>query len=258
MSAPALALAAAGLMSAASAAGLIHPAVYRDNLLVRSGWFGNDLATLAAAVPVLAASAIAARRGQAAAALVMLGMLDYAVYNYAFYLFGAAFNGLFLVYAAIVVIAAVALIAGLAGVDAARFRSAAAGGRVRGVAAWMLLVALALGGFWIATSFEYVFTARVPGVVEAVGHPTNVIAALDLTMVVPPMAIGGAWLWQRRPWGYVIAVVANVKGAAYMLALCAATLAAVRAGPGDAVQLALWVPVGIGSLIASAVLLRRV
>jgi hypothetical protein len=256
MTAHRLSMLAAALMAAASAAGLLRAGLYRDNVLVASGWYGNDLVTLAVASPLLLASSAFARRGSARALLVMFGMLDYALYNYAFYLFGAAFNALFLVYVAVVVLAAAGLIFGLSALDARGFDESAARVPARPVAVFMLVVAAGLGGFWVATSLAYVLTGEVPAVVTAVGHPTNVIAALDLSMVVPLMLIAGVWLWQRRPWGYVLAVIANVKGAAYMLALSAATVAAVRAGASDdAVQLALWAPINIGSLVASAALL---
>lgn len=256
MTAPALSLLAAVLMAVASAAGLLRPGLYRDNALVTAGWHGNDLVTLFVAAPLLAASALLARRGSPAGLLVMLGLLDYAVYNYAFYLFGAAYNSLFLGYVAIVVCAAVALIAGLVNLNPVGLGDALRRSAAPAVAAWMVLVGIGLGGFWVATSLAYAVTGEVPPVVAAVGHPTNVIAALDLSMVVPPMLIGAAWLWQRTAWGYAIAVIVNVKGAAYMLALSAASVAAVRAGASDdATQLALWAPIGAGSLAASIALL---
>jgi uncharacterized protein (TIGR03382 family) len=91
------------------------------------------------------------------------------------------------------------------------------------------------------------------------GHPTSVVFALDLTMVAPVMALGAAWLWRRRPWGYVLAAVTLVKGAVYMLALSAATLAAHAAGAlDDPSQVYLWAALGAGSLIAGAALLRNV
>ena len=64
-----------------------------------------DLVTLLVAVPALILSGRKARSGSVRAHLVWLGVVAYAGYNYAFYLFGAALNALFLVYAAILAIA---------------------------------------------------------------------------------------------------------------------------------------------------------
>lgn len=69
----------------------------------------------------------------------------------------------------------------------------------------MTVVSLSLGAFWIGVSADYIFTGRVPGVVLAVDAHTNLIAALDLSMVVPfgllgPFSCGtgghGASSWQ--------------------------------------------------------------
>ena len=77
---------------AASLGGLVPRAPYRDNALVTGGWLGNDLVTLLVAAPLLALACVGAARGSARWTLVWLGMLDYTLYNFAFYLFGAALN----------------------------------------------------------------------------------------------------------------------------------------------------------------------
>ncbi len=241
----------------ASAGGVFANALYRDNLLVTSGWYGNDLVTLLVAAPILAAALVLARRGSQRARLVWLGMLAYTLYNYAFYLFGAAFNSLFLVYVALFALSIFALVFGLAGFDAKgiseRFRASTP---VRWISGYMLVLALFLGGFHIALSLSYVFTGQVPQMIVAVGHPTNLIAALDLTMVVSVNVLGAIWLWKRQPWGYVLAAIANVKGAVYMLALTASVVSAFQAGATDELtQIALWGLIGVASLIASVFLL---
>ena len=249
----------AALMATAAGAGLVAPGLYRDNAFVTAGWFGNDLVTLAVAVPLLVLSHRAAARGSTRGLLVWLGLLDYALYNYAFYLFGAAFNALFLVYVAAFTAAALALIAGLVHLDAAavarRFDSDTP---VRFVTAVLLLIAVGLGGFHVAVALASAASGEPPALVDTVGHPTNVVAALDLPFVVVVSALAAGWLWQRRPWGYVLAAIMVVKGAVYMLALSAATLAAVRAGAADdASAIALWGSIGVVCLLAAIALLRH-
>jgi hypothetical protein len=245
------------LAALASVLPIAWPAIYRDNALVASGWFGNDLVTLAVAVPLLAGALLRAP-GSDRARLVWFGLLAYMVYNYAFYLFGAAFNSLFLLYAGLFTLSAFALALALADTDVPILgRSVRYTTSVFGVALYMLLVALLLGGFWVSTSLEYVFTGRVPPVIEAVGHPTNVIAALDLSMVVSVALLAGHLLWRRRPWGFVLGVIWNVKGAAYMTALSAAAFAEFRSGAAEnATQIALWAPIGVGCAVSALVLLR--
>lgn len=50
------------LTALATGAGVFLEGVYRDNLLVRAGWFGNEVVTLAIALPMLAIATAAARR----------------------------------------------------------------------------------------------------------------------------------------------------------------------------------------------------
>lgn len=246
------------LLGGASAAGLAIPGLYRDNALVVASWYGNDLVSLLVATPLLVATMIGARRGRLRARLGWMGMLLYSLYNGAFYLFGATFNALFLVYVALFTGSAFALIFGLAALDveavAERMRDSLP---ARGVAAFMGAVGLTLGGFHGVVSLRYGVTGATPPMVEATGLHTNLIAALDLSMVVSVALLGSVWLWRRRPWGVVLAVLWSVKGAVYMLALSAATVSTLLAGAADAwQQLLLWGPIGVGCLGASILLLR--
>jgi len=237
----------------ASAEGLFLGALYRDNSLVTSAFRGNDLVTLIVAVPMLVAALVLSMRGSQRAQLVWLGMLDYTLYNFAFYLFGAAFNSLFLIYVALFALSIFALIFGLVALDvkgiSEQFRDSTP---VKWISGYMLFVALFLGGFWISISLSYIFTGQIPQMIVAVDHPTNVTAALDLSMVVSVYVLGANWLWKRQPWGYVLAAIANVKGDVYMLALAASAVSTVQAGASeDLSQVALWGFIGVGCLIAS-------
>ena len=246
------------LMAGASGAGLFFHDLYRDNALVASSWYGNDLVTLVVATPLLVVAMLGAWSGSRRAFLVWMGVLAYSLYNSAFYLFGAAFNSLFLVYALLFTLSGFALVFGLVSLDAtALYRQVQSDLPVRWISGFMVFVAVALGGFYVTLSLQYVATGQVPVMIDAVGLHTNLIAALDLTMVVPVALLAAVWLWQRRPWGYVWTTLWCVKGAVYMLALSAATVATVVVGPSDdGLQLLLWVPIGVGCFIAGGVLLR--
>ena len=248
------------LMVLTSSAGLLFHDLYQDNALVASSWYGNDLVTLIVAAPLLVGALIGARQGSRKAFLVWMGMLAYTFYNYAFYLFGAAFNSLFLVYALLYTLSGFALVFGLASLEEeALYQRVQQCFPARWIAGFMVFVAVALGGFYVALSLQYIATGEAPAMIDAVGLHTNLIAALDLSMVVSVALLGGVWLWRRRPWGFVLAVLWNVKGAVYMLALSAATVATVAIGPSDDwVQLTLWAPIGLGCLICSVLLLASV
>lgn len=243
----------------ASVGGIVINGLYQDNQLVTAAWYGNDVVTLLVAVPILVGALFLAIRGSLRAQLVWLGMLDYTLYNFSFYLFGAAFNSFFLVYVALFVLSIFALIFGLLALDARGISEQfGAGTPVTWISGYMLLVAFLLGGFWISLSLNYVFTGQVPQIITAVDHPTNVIAALDLSMVVPIQLLGAIWLWRRQPWGYVLAAMTNLKGAVYMLVLTVSTITAIKAGVSeDLPMVALWGIIGIGHLIATVYLLRN-
>ncbi|HHY46565.1 MAG TPA: hypothetical protein GX506_04605 [Firmicutes bacterium] len=50
-----------------------------------AGWFGNDLVTLSVALPLLVGALVLSMKGSHRAQLVWFGILDYMLYNYAFY-----------------------------------------------------------------------------------------------------------------------------------------------------------------------------
>jgi hypothetical protein len=187
-------------------------------------------------------------------------MLAYTLYNFAYYLFGTAFNSFFLLYVILFDLSIFALLYALVGLDVPEFgQRFLQAGPARWIAGYMGLVALGLTVVYGAQSLNFVATGQVPEIVTLTGHVTNVVFALDLSMVVPWFALSAIWLWQRRPLGYVLATILNVKGAVYMLALSAVTVSAVQAGASDDLsQLGVWGFIGLGSLVASVVLLANV
>jgi len=64
-------------------------------------------------------------------------------------------------------------------------------------------------------------------------------------------------LWNRRPWGFVIATAASVQGAMYLLVLLVNSTIAIRRGlvasPGE---LPIWVPLTVFTAIAALALLN--
>ncbi len=252
-----LALLALALMTAQSFAGVGWPGVYRDEGFALDAWRLNDPITLGLAVPITAVALALAWRGALRGWLVLVGAMQYALYNYAFYLFGAALNAHFLVYAAALTASALALVAGLAALDVgAVARAVSPRAPLRPIAAYMGTWALILGVAWIGQALAFVGTGQAPELGE---EAFRLIAALDLTLVVTPVAIGAAWLWARRPWGVVLAVVMNVKGAIYatLLTIGSAQGGPLAAGGGDGL-LWLWAFFAVGSTASLVALLAAI
>lgn len=248
------------LAAAASVGGLVVEGLYRDNPFVTSASRAADAVTLAIALPLLALGMAYARRGSMRARLVWLAMLDYMLYDYAFYLFGSAFNAFFLIYTGIVALSILALIFALADVDpreiARRFSPRTP---ARSVAMYMFVVATGLTVIYLIQSVNFIATGTLPPIVTISGHPTSVVFALDLTLLVPWLLIGGAWLWKRRPWGFVIASIVCMKGAVYTLVLAVGSLMAANAGVSEAsAETPLWVILTVAGTVASLLLLLNV
>jgi hypothetical protein len=215
--------------------GLLASGAYRDVAWIRATWFGNDLVTLLIAVPWLLGTMWFASRGSTRARLTWLGVLGYAVYNYAYYVLGAALNAFFAIYVLSFVVAVAALIIGLVGTDATSVaRAFAPKTPARAIGGYYVFVAAGLSAVWLGTWAAYVFAGR-PTPVET--EAFHLVAALDMTLMVPALVTGGVLLWRRRPWGYVIAPVAGIQASLYLLVLSVNSAVSISRGlvaaPGE-------------------------
>jgi hypothetical protein len=231
--------------------GLVFQAAYRDIDSIRAAWFGNDWVTLVVAVPLLSVGLTGTARGSTRGLLLWLGLTGYAVYNYTFYLFGAALNAFFLIYIVALVLAVVLLICALSHVDPTRVAASfGATVPVRLIGGSLIFIGVGLASVWIATWAAYVFAGRATPVQPEV---FRLVAALDLSFMVPALTIGGVLLWRRRSWGYVIAAIASIQGALYLLVLSVNSFVTIQRGLASAPgELPIW---GALAVFTSAVAL---
>lgn len=256
---PAILLTAVILLLAlvATIGGITVEGLYRDNAFITLAWWVNDRVTLYLALPIMLAAFVAALRGSMSGRLVGLGMLAFMTYNYAFYLFGAAFNAHFLLYVALFILPVLALIAGLVDLDMAAIRSRMPGRTVlRTAGAYMLLWGLMLGTLWSSQAMAYITDGTLPELLAITGQHVHLIAAMDLTLVVPFFLLAGWWLWQGYQWGVVLGVISNVKGAVYCVVLGWGAHAGAKAGFPGGELLPLWVALILLSAMATMLLLR--
>jgi hypothetical protein len=248
------------LIAVASAGGLLMEELYRNNLWATSQFRGSDLVRLILVVPLLFVAMVYARRNSPRGLLIWLGVLWLTVYDYAFYLFGAAFNEFFLIYVALSSLSILALLFALPHVDADAIRRRFAPQTpTKWISGYLLLIAVFLGGLWISQTLNFVFTGQAPQSLEASGHITEIVFALDLSLLLPGLVLGAIWLWQRRPWGYVLAAMMLVKGTLYPLALLGMGVFAVRAGvPGAGDLTYFWLFFAVASLVASGFLFGNI
>lgn len=221
--------------------GRAAPALYRDPPRIALTWVGNDWINLAVIAPLLAVAAWLAARGGARARLVWIGGLGFAVYNYAFYLMGAALNAAFPLYVGLVLVAAVTLARVLLATAPGPAHAAlAARPAARVAGGFLIAVGATLSLVWTALWYG-ILTGRMRGGLGP--EAFQVVAALDMTLLVPFLVLGGVLLWRRHPWGGILAPAVAVQGALYLFVLSVNALAGLRAGhtdpPGEAV---IWIP----------------
>ena len=234
----------------ASTGGLFLENLYRDVSFFKLAFQGNDVVTLFVAVPILVAAMILAKRGSERGQLVWAAMLGYMLYNYAFYLFGANFNWFFQIYVALFALSIYALIYVLSGLDTEGMsRKFSEQTPVRWISGYMIFIAGFLGIFEFTKSLSLILRSEVP-------KDPVLVFALDLSLIVPAMAVGAIWLWRRRPWGYVLAAMMTLKGATYGLALLAMAAFVARAGEWDSLT-PFYGFVAAGGIVTSWLLLRN-
>jgi hypothetical protein len=221
--------------------GLLFPSAYRDVEWIRAAWFGNDGFTLLVAAPLLYAGWVFAGRGSTRGLVLWLGIAAYAVYNYAFYLFGAALNAFFPLYVAAFVVASLLLIVCLPRVDASHVsEDLLPAAPVRLIGGSLVFLGAGLASVWVAMWAAYVFGGR-PTPVEP--ETFKLVAAVDLSMIVPVLVAGGILMWRRGPWGVIVAGIASIQGTLYLCVLSLNSFVAIRRGLADAPgELLIWGP----------------
>lgn len=243
----------------ASVAGLLIKDLYQDDTSwATAALRGGDLVTLVVAVPTLVLAMVLTNRGSSRARLVWIGALAYTVYNFAFYVFGAAFNDLFLVHVAAFSSSIFALIVTMTSLDASAIaRAYRMRASVRAVAGLLILVGVVFATLWSIFSISYAVTGRLSlGAAPLEGMHT--VFAIDLSLMVPGMALAGVLLWRGEPWGYVTGAAMSVFGAVYQLNLAAAGWFQWNAGVEGARPID---PVGavfiVAFLVAAAIMIRE-
>lgn len=235
-----LTLSIALLTFVAAAGGLLLPDLYRDSDLYKAAWQANDLVSLAL-IPALLISQLLRGKNETAR-LLWLGLLLYTFYNYAFYLFGAAFNWFFLLYALLFTVSLYTLVLGL--IDSVNYHVRPWPSLKRYMVVFFLLAtALPLAVVELKAYIHFVVLGKPPEI------PT-LILALDLTLVIPTSIVAAVLLLKNAPAGYILAVMMLVKSFCYGMVLVAASLkiALSKIGPWDPL-LPFYIFIAVGGLL---------
>jgi hypothetical protein len=213
------------LAGIASAGGIWIKNLYNDNAFVKSAWYANDLITLFAVVPLLAVAIYFTQKGSQRWLMLLMGLMGYVFYNFAFYLFGAAFNIFFLVYAILVSMSGITLFIQLLNCDssnlATRFTEKAP---VKWVSIYLFLISVMLFSLELSMIIPFLVSGTIPDTIKLTELSTSVVFALDFSIVIPLSIIAGILLWQRLSWGFMLGIIMLVKGFTYGLVLCLGTV----------------------------------
>ena len=199
----------AALAVAAAASSLLTftvPAVLRGTAVMNGSARGTALVVLLAGVPALACSMVLAARGSAAAVITWLGAAGFLLYNSLMFVFATPANRLFPLYLAMLALSAWSAGALLGQANVAVFGALfSARTPVRGISVYMWTVVALNTATWLARIIPAVARGGAPTYLRGTGLPVNVVYVQDLALWLPLLAVAAAWLWRRRPWGYLLA-----------------------------------------------------
>ena len=183
---------------------------------------GQDVVTLAVALPALVVGGVLASRGSERAWLVWLGVLVYLLYTYVIYAFQVRFNPLFLIYVALLGCSLYALVGGLATTDFERIKARFTERtpvKITSVFLGTIIVLFYLS--WLGEVVPALIAGEVPKSVTDNGTPTNGVHVLDMAWMLPAMGLTALWLWRRLAIGYALAGVLLTFMSVLLLAIMA-------------------------------------
>lgn len=247
------------LSATLSIIGLTWKGLYQDtNSLILKGWWFNDWVTLLVAVPLFALAIFLSNKGSIRGFALLMGLMMFTVYNYSFYLFGAAFNAVFLGYVAVFVVGIFGLLAGtltlLSLLKSDHFPNIVVS---KSISSYMVLTAIFLSIGWVGQWLDFVITGNKPQLMEQFEASNHLVAALDMTFVVPWFLFGAFLLWKQRISGLIVSFMVHVKTVIYNVILLWSSIAQYVDGvEGAKAFIPLWGFFLIGSTVSLVGLLR--
>jgi hypothetical protein len=217
----------------------------------------QDWITLLVAVPALLLTLRWARRGSLAGRVLLAGTLAYFFVTYLFYLMMAMYNGLFLVYAALLASSFFALALALLELDPRRIERRLAGhdALINAAGGFLLLTTTSIALLWLGIVVPPLLRASpIPD--EVAHYTTLVVQGLDLGLLLPLGFVAGALLLRRRRLGYLLAPVYLAFLVLLMTALTAKVVAMGRLGTPVLPAIVLIPAFGVGALALVVGLVR--
>ena len=234
--------------------GIFKSYLYNDNDFVRTAWLANDWITLLIVIPAFLATLLVANKQGIKSELVWLGLLNYFLYNYAFYLFGAVFNSMFLLYVSICFLSFFSMLGFFSNLEVGKINFDAK--TTNWITAFLLLLSVMLCLIEIPPCIQFISNGKIPELNLKTGLHTNIVYALDLTFIVPCMVIASVLNFRKNIWGGVISVIMLVKASTYGLVLISGTVLLMQKGQTDPL-LPVWIFIAISGIFGLFFMLRN-
>ena len=246
----------AALVAWSALGGLLLPSTYaRETASWSAQGMGQDWVNLLLVAPTLAIGGARALRGSLRARLVVGGALLYTVYSFLLYAFEVHFNPLFLVYCATLGLsfyALLALLVALPGMEPLGWYRGQVPARVTGI--FLLVIAGGFALLWLGQILPALLSGRDPRGLSEIGLLTNPVHVLDLSLLLPGLAVTGVSLLRGGALGRALAPVMLGFNVFMPLAIGGMVLVMQARGIGQGIGLAV-ATTGI-ALVSAALLIE--
>jgi len=233
--------------------------LYRHDSVYKAVMFrGFDWANLIVVLPLFALGIGLYRQRRRSGQVLLAALFTYLAYIYAIGVMGNAFNAMFLVWTALFSVGAFGLFATLADLDVDSLPTSLKPNFPRRSLA---VYVLAVGAILLFQYLAEVLTAYAAGTPPAsLDHYTTLeLASFELGLMIPLHLIGGIGLWQKRSWGYLLAIL--LVFAAFMTFIALSIALSVfyfSFGQGSVPDMAITITIALVSTALSAVTFGRV
>src|SRR4051794_25742334 len=182
----------------AAIAALAIPDLVHGPAVMVGSMRGTALVVLALAVPIVIVAMTAARHDRLLGVVGWVGGLAFIAYQAWMFLFAIPFNGLFLVYVAMLAFGFWGLVALLITMRADAFAASFSPALpARLLAGWMIASCLAFYALWLKNVVPASFDSVAPSFLAGTGMVTATNYVLDMALFLPFTIVVAVALWRR-------------------------------------------------------------
>lgn len=178
----------------------------RDAASMAAQGAGQDLVNLVLVVPLLVFSLIFMLRNSRTAYIIFGGTVFYILYSFCIYAFGLHFNKFFLMYCLILgssLYSFILVILELTRMDVQNWFGEKAPIRLTGV--YLIFISALFFMLWLKDIIPAVLNNSIPKNVSDYNLLVNPVHVLDLSVVLPGLAVAAVLLMKKRRLGFVLA-----------------------------------------------------